>query len=145
VARLSLICDILVSRLYCTGVIYEVVTEGSTPATASPVPETQNLQRAAKKNKSKSDADEDQSNDPSIGVGSVAAGGRYDELAGMFSKKAQIPCVGISFLADRILSITKARMEREKTTENLKSNGVDIFVMALGKGFTGLFKEDGCM
>ncbi|WEW57675.1 Cytoplasmic and mitochondrial histidine tRNA synthetase [Emydomyces testavorans] len=126
---------------YYTGVIYEVVTEGSAPATSSSAPEAQKLQRSGKKEKARVDVDEDRSNDPSIGVGSVAAGGRYDELVGMFSSKAQIPCVGISFGVDRIFSIIKARMEREKS-EALRSSEVDVYVMAFGgKGFTGLLKE----
>ncbi|EFQ98628.1 histidyl-tRNA synthetase [Nannizzia gypsea CBS 118893] len=123
---------------YYTGVIYEVITEGSAPATATSAPEAQKLQRQAKKDK-KVDADEDRSNDPSVGVGSVAAGGRYDDLVGMFSPKAQIPCVGISFGVDRIFSITKARMQRES---KLRNSEVDVYVMAFGgKGFTGLLKE----
>jgi histidyl-tRNA synthetase len=69
----------------------------------------------------------------------VAAGGRYDELVGMFSGKAQIPCVGISFGVDRIFSITKSRMEADSI---VRSNEVDVYVMAFGgKGFTGLLKE----
>lgn len=121
--------------------IYEVVTEGSAPASTGNA-EGQKVQRAAKKDKSASaDADEDRSSDPTVGVGSIAAGGRYDELVGMFSSKSQIPCVGISFGVDRILSITKARMEKENT-KAVRSNEVDVFVMAFGgKGFTGLFKE----
>jgi histidyl-tRNA synthetase len=101
------------------------------------------VQRAAKKEKSASaDADEDRSSDPTVGVGSVAAGGRYDELVGMFSGKGQIPCVGILFGVDRIFSITKARMERENT-KAVHSNEVDVFVMAFGgKGFTGLLKSE---
>ena len=119
---------------YYTGVIYEVVTEGSAPSTTT----GQKLQRAAKKEKA-TEFDEDRSNDPSVGVGSVAAGGRYDGLVGMFSGKAQIPCVGISFGVDRIFSITKARMEADK---GVRSTEVDVFVMAFGgKGFTGLLKE----
>jgi histidyl-tRNA synthetase len=94
---------------YYTGVIYEVVTEGSAPPTTS----SQKPQKPAKREKA-NEFDEDRSNDPSVGVGSVAAGGRYDELVGMFSGKAQIPCVGISFGVDRIFSITKARMEADK-------------------------------
>ncbi|KAL1953793.1 hypothetical protein VTO42DRAFT_2254 [Malbranchea cinnamomea] len=126
---------------YYTGVIYEVVTEGSAPAAASNSAEAQKLQRESKKDK-KQDADEDRSNDPTVGVGSVAAGGRYDELVGMFSGKAQIPCVGISFGVDRIFSITKARMEREKNAQPLRGSEVDVYVMAFGgKGFTGLLKE----
>ena len=122
---------------YYTGVIYEVVTEGSAPSTAT----GQKLQKAAKKEKF-GEFDEDRSNDPSVGVGSVAAGGRYDELVGMFSGKNQIPCVGISFGVDRIFSITKARMEASKGAAPVRSTEVDVFVMAFGgKGFTGLLKE----
>lgn len=122
---------------YYTGVIYEVVTEGSAPDTTT----GQNLQRAAKKDKN-NEFDEDRSNDPSVGVGSVAAGGRYDELVGMFSPKAQIPCVGISFGVDRIFSITKARMEKDKHAAAIRSNEVDVYVMAFGgKGFTGMLRE----
>ena len=122
---------------YYTGVIFEVVTEGSAPVTAS----EQKASRPARKEKSK-DADEDRSNDPSVGVGSVAAGGRYDGLVGMFSGKAQIPCVGISFGVDRIFSITKARMEADKASATVRNNEVDVYVMAFGgKGFTGLLKE----
>ncbi|KAL8925090.1 MAG: hypothetical protein Q9172_002409 [Xanthocarpia lactea] len=122
---------------YYTGLIYEVVTEGSAPDNTT----GQKLQRAAKRDKT-NEFEEDRSNDPSVGVGSVAAGGRYDELVGMFSPKAQIPCVGISFGVDRIFSITKARMEKNKNTTPLRSNEVDVYVMAFGgKGFTGMVKE----
>ncbi|TAQ89718.1 hypothetical protein B7494_g1959 [Chlorociboria aeruginascens] len=127
---------------YYTGLIYEVVTEGSAPlATTS---EAAGAPPKPSKRPSKNpgdDADEDRSSDPSVGVGSVAAGGRYDNLVGMFSGKNQIPCVGISFGVDRIFSITKARMEAEKN-EQVRNNEVDVFVMAFGgKGFTGLLKE----
>jgi histidyl-tRNA synthetase len=127
---------------YYTGVIYEVVTEGSAPKTSA----AQKLEKTAKAGKGKelkaADADEDRSNDPSVGVGSVAAGGRYDELVGMFSGKQQIPCVGISFGVDRIFSIIKSRMEADKKAANVRSNEVDVYVMAFGgKGFTGLLKE----
>ncbi|KAI4122177.1 MAG: hypothetical protein LQ338_005960 [Usnochroma carphineum] len=122
---------------YYTGVIYEVVTEGSAPDTTT----GQKLQRAAKKDKA-NEFDEDRSNDPSVGVGSVAAGGRYDELVGMFSPKAQIPCVGISFGVDRIFSITKARMEKDENAETIRNNEVEVYVMAFGgKGFTGMVRE----
>lgn len=128
---------------YYTGLIYEVITEGSAPPAASLEPGGQKAERSGKKgkDKAKNDEDEDRSNDPSIGVGSVAAGGRYDDLVGMFASKAQIPCVGISFGVDRIFSITKARMERENNGQ-ARGSEVDVFVMAFGgKGFTGLLKE----
>ena len=122
---------------YYTGVIFEVITEGSVPSSAT----DQKLQKAAQKGKT-AEFDEDRSNDPSVGVGSVAGGGRYDELVGMFSGKAQIPCVGISFGVDRIFSITKARMEASKTASAIRPTEVDVFVMAFGgKGFTGLLTE----
>jgi histidyl-tRNA synthetase len=122
---------------YYTGLIYEVVTEGSAPSAA---PGT--APKHSKKPKSK-DADEDRSNDPTVGVGSVAAGGRYDNLVGMFSGKKQIPCVGISFGVDRIFSVTKARLEAEKAAATVRNTEVDVYVMALGfsKTFTGLLKE----
>ncbi|USP82659.1 histidyl-trna synthetase [Curvularia clavata] len=95
---------------YYTGLIYEVVTEGSAPRV--------------------------QGQQQEIGVGSVAAGGRYDQLVGMFSGKP-IPCVGISFGIDRIISIMKARGQ---STQRAKE--VDAFVMAFGgKGFNGMLTE----
>lgn len=134
---------------YYTGVIYEVVTEGSAPpstTTSTKKPPTTNHHHNPKpprKEKSAPEFDEDRSNDPSVGVGSIAAGGRYDELVGMFSGKAQIPCVGISFGVDRIFSLTKARLNTTTgTTSTLRPTEVDVFVMAFGgKGFTGLLKE----
>jgi histidyl-tRNA synthetase len=125
---------------YYTGVIYEVVTEGSAPATAS----TANgaPPKSSKKSTKGADADEDRSSDPSVGVGSVAAGGRYDNLVGMFSGKNQIPCVGISFGVDRIFSITKARMAEDKNAVKVRNNETEVYLMAFGgKGFTGLVKE----
>ena len=126
---------------YYTGVIYEVVTEGSAGVQADAA-DAQKPEKSSKKNKGKPSEDDDRSNDPTLGVGSVAAGGRYDNLVGMFLPKAQIPCVGISFGVDRIFSITKARLEREQKTAALRSSEVDAYVMAFGgKGFTGMLKE----
>ncbi|ORY66231.1 histidyl-tRNA synthetase-like protein [Pseudomassariella vexata] len=126
---------------YYTGVIYEVVTEGSAPSTTPAVEEVAPAPKKKGK-KSATDPDEDRSSDPSVGVGSIAAGGRYDNLVGMFSGKGQIPCVGISFGVDRIFSITKARMAADKNVAQVRNNEVDVYVMAFGgKGFTGLLKE----
>lgn len=50
-----------------------------------------------------------------VTVGSVAAGGRYDKLVGMFlesagKKKADdVPCVGISFGIERLFSIMEMK------------------------------------
>ena len=122
---------------YYTGIIYEVVTEGSAPE-ASPAGDGKEAAapKSSKKKKKTNGDDDDRSNDPTVGVGSVAAGGRYDNLVGMFSGKTQIPCVGISFGVDRIFSITKARMAADKNAAQVRNNEVDVYVMAFGsKGF----------
>lgn len=48
----------------------------------------------------------------SVSVGSVAGGGRYDGLVGMFDPKGRkVPCVGISIGIERIFSILEQRVE----------------------------------
>ncbi|KKF95745.1 Histidine--tRNA ligase mitochondrial [Ceratocystis platani] len=122
---------------YYTGLIFEVVTKESRPEepTAGEAPARDETKKSKKPKKPLSE-DDDRSSDPSVGVGSVAAGGRYDELVGMFSPKSKIPCVGISFGIDRIFSITKARLAAEN--REVRKTEVDVFVMALG---SGLIKE----
>ncbi|RKO89114.1 histidyl-tRNA synthetase, partial [Blyttiomyces helicus] len=67
-----------------------------------------------------------------VGVGSIAAGGRYDNLVGMFSgKKDKIPCVGISIGVERVFAILSARAQREA----VKANETQVFVIGLGEGF----------
>ncbi|XP_016161033.1 PREDICTED: histidine--tRNA ligase, cytoplasmic-like isoform X2 [Ficedula albicollis] len=49
-----------------------------------------------------------------VGVGSVAGGGRYDGLVGMFDPKGRkVPCVGVSIGIERIFSILEQRLEAE--------------------------------
>lgn len=101
---------------YYTGIIYEVKTK---------------LAPTEDKKRSKA-------NDELSQVGSIAAGGRYDNLVGMYGKR-QIPCVGISFGVDRIYTIMKARQETEGKA---RVREVDVYVMAFGgSGFTGLLLE----
>ncbi|KAL2830025.1 hypothetical protein BDW59DRAFT_170313 [Aspergillus cavernicola] len=117
---------------YYTGLIYEVITPLSSP---------EGFSKSQKKSKSKSG---DKSDDPNVGVGSIAAGGRYDDLVNMFSKKRRIPCVGISFGVDRIFTIMKQKLEQEAKEGNstVRSSEIDVFVMAFGgKGFNGLLVE----
>lgn len=124
---------------YYTGIIYEVVTEGSAPA--APAGSGAAPAKSKPKKKGKASEDDDRSDDPTLGVGSVAAGGRYDNLVGMFSGKGQIPCVGISFGVDRIFSIEAARMAAEQGREP-RNNETDVYVMAFGgKGFDGMVKD----
>ncbi|XP_062504487.1 histidine--tRNA ligase, cytoplasmic-like isoform X2 [Corticium candelabrum] len=65
-----------------------------------------------------------------VGVGSVAGGGRYDDLVGMFDQKhKKVPCVGVSIGIERIFSIIEAKAfasdqkPRSSETEVLVSSG----------------------
>ena len=72
---------------YYTGVIYEAILLGD----------------------AKDDAGEE------IRVGSVAGGGRYDGLVGMFDPKGRsVPCVGVSIGIERLFSIMEANMAKKK-------------------------------
>ncbi|CEI87092.1 Putative Histidyl-tRNA synthetase [Rhizopus microsporus] len=114
---------------YYTGIIYEAVTEKSAPP------------KLAEGVVSKKKTNSDELDESTVGVGSIAAGGRYDNLVGMFSgvnKKGvpnlQIPCVGVSLGVERIFSIL---MSKQKS-EEIKSNETQVFVIAVGDG---LLKE----
>ncbi|XP_074958439.1 histidine--tRNA ligase, cytoplasmic-like isoform X5 [Phalacrocorax aristotelis] len=49
-----------------------------------------------------------------VSVGSVAGGGRYDGLVGMFDPKGRkVPCVGVSIGIERIFSILEQRVKAE--------------------------------
>ena len=50
-------------------------------------------------------------------MGSVAGGGRYDNLVGMFAPKGRsIPCVGVSIGIERIFAIMEKRMKDCRTS-----------------------------
>ncbi|XDT05775.1 Aminoacyl-transfer RNA synthetases class-II family profile [Nakaseomyces glabratus] len=111
--------------------IYEAVTEASAPP--------ENATELKKKSKSTDDASE------YVGVGSIAAGGRYDNLVNMFAeasgkKSSSIPCVGVSFGVERIFSLIK---QRTHLTNAIKPTATQVFVMAFGGGkdWTGLLPE----
>ena len=71
-------------------------------------------------------------------VGSIAAGGRYDGLVGMYGKQP-IPCVGISFGVDRIFTLLDT--QRKKGTSDI-SHETEVYIMAFGgKEFDGLLLE----
>lgn len=95
----------------------------------------------AKKPQPKTKPGSDELDESTVGVGSIAAGGRYDNLVGMFSgtnKKGEpnlkIPCVGVSIGVERVFSIL---MSKQKA-EDIKSNETEVFVIAVGDG---LLKE----
>ncbi|CAE6445748.1 unnamed protein product [Rhizoctonia solani] len=126
---------------YYTGLIYEAVAEGSAPPAASNTSALPSTKSPPKPKKSKPKAennDEDEEIDESqVGVGSIAAGGRYDDLVGMFASAAagkssgggKIPSVGVSVGVERVFSIL---MQREK--ERGRSKATEVFVVSVGEG-----------
>ncbi|GAN10930.1 histidyl-tRNA synthetase [Mucor ambiguus] len=113
---------------YYTGIIYEAVTEKSAPPKLA--------EGVLPKKKENGELDES-----TVGVGSIAAGGRYDNLVGMFSGKnkkgqpnLQIPCVGVSIGVERVFSILMSKQKAEE----IKSNETEVLVIAVGDG---LLKE----
>lgn len=61
-------------------------------------------------------------------VGSIAGGGRYDDLVGMFSRGTQIPCVGASVGIERIFAIIEESMKNQ----TVKACPTVVFVAAAG-------------
>ncbi|PVU93918.1 hypothetical protein BB561_002943 [Smittium simulii] len=108
---------------YYTGIIYEAVL----------VQEDNKPEQAAKPKKSKSKNEDD---DSQARIGSVAAGGRYDELVGMFSGSGKsgavnkIPCVGVSFGIERLFAILSSK----KNVNELKPNHTSVYVLSVGEG-----------
>ncbi|KAH9964109.1 histidyl-tRNA synthetase [Russula dissimulans] len=128
---------------YYTGLIYEAIVEASAPPglkaaenldSAPPTPAA-----TPKKKSKKAVPDEDEEIDESqVGVGSIAAGGRYDGLVAMFTaaaagdgkKAAGLPCVGVSIGLDRIFAVLWPRwVER-----GMRSKEVFAYVLAAGDG-----------
>ncbi|RIB05526.1 hypothetical protein C2G38_2133235 [Gigaspora rosea] len=105
---------------YYIGIIYEAVTEQSGPP--SKVDNGKKSQDGNQINQivRKTKIDSDELDETTVGVGSIAAGGRYDNLVGMFAsnKKGNILCVGISIVA----------------LEQVKANEVEVYVMAFADG-----------
>ncbi|EPQ30580.1 uncharacterized protein PFL1_02104 [Pseudozyma flocculosa PF-1] len=139
---------------YYTGIIYEAVTAASAPpgfagkdggapsaAVAAGGEADKPKKAAAAAAKSGGDDEVDES---TVGVGSIAAGGRYDNLVGMFSgskKPDAVPCVGVSIGVERVFAIMMQRLrEREAKGERtgVRSKDVEVYVMSVGDG---LLKE----
>ena len=122
---------------YYTGIIYEAVTAASAPPGF--------VEGGEKKASKKVKGEDDELDESKVGVGSVAAGGRYDNLVGMFSnskKPDAVPCVGVSIGVERVFAIMMARLkEQEQQGQRalVRSKDVDVFVMSMGGD--GLLKE----
>ena len=138
---------------YYTGIIYEAIVEASAPpgfkANASASSSTEPADAAApppapkKKAKRAAPGDEDEEvDDSSVGVGSIAAGGRYDNLVGMFTaaaagegkKAATLPCIGVSIGMDRIFALLWPTW----AAKGMRSKETMAYVMSPGDG---LLKE----
>ncbi|XP_022904741.1 histidine--tRNA ligase, cytoplasmic isoform X2 [Onthophagus taurus] len=67
-----------------------------------------------------------------VSVGSVAGGGRYDNLVGMFDpKNKQVPCVGVSIGIERIFSVLEAKIATSK--EKVRTTEIQVFVASAQK------------
>jgi histidyl-tRNA synthetase len=148
---------------YYTGIIYEAIVEASAPpgfkaanAFASSSEPTSSIPEVApaaslKKRSKKPDAaavEEEEVDESQVGVGSIAAGGRYDGLVGAFlagaagvdpnskeGKKAMgpcggTPCVGVSIGMDRVFALVWPKwVERGGRAKETM-----VFVMSAGDG-----------
>ncbi|XP_070769037.1 histidine--tRNA ligase isoform X5 [Enoplosus armatus] len=99
---------------YYTGIIYEGVLTQAGVASVST--EAQNGAPA----------------EESVSVGSVAGGGRYDGLVGMFDPKGRkVPCVGVSIGIERIFSILEQKAEA--SAEKVRTTEVQVMVASAQK------------
>ncbi|WWD16491.1 hypothetical protein CI109_100917 [Kwoniella shandongensis] len=124
---------------YYTGIIYEAIHESSAPPslTTNPsVPAPSKISsKAGKSAPASSSKNEDGIDESTIGVGSIAAGGRYDNLVGMFAEAAgkkaeQVPCVGVSIGVERVYSIME--MRRRGREEKTRGKETEVYVLGLG-------------
>lgn len=65
-------------------------------------------------------------------IGSVVAGGRYDNLVGTFDSGQCVPCVGVSVGFERIFSVLEAK--HAATGITLRTNNADVYVAVTHKG-----------
>ncbi|KAM0932786.1 putative histidine--tRNA ligase [Dioscorea sansibarensis] len=66
-------------------------------------------------------------------VGSIAAGGRYDNLVGMFSGKV-VPAVGVSLGIERVFTIME-QLEKDRN-QVIRATETQVLVVILGKDLT---------
>jgi len=136
---------------YYTGLIYEAVVAASAPpgtnanALAGSDPTSTQATSKPKKKPTKSIKtadgvvdDDDEIDESSVGIGSIAAGGRYDNLvsslltaaAGEGKKSFGVPCVGISIGLDRIFAILYPKWQEK----HYRQKDILAYVMAAGDG-----------
>ncbi|KAK1232163.1 Cytoplasmic and mitochondrial histidine tRNA synthetase [Marasmius sp. AFHP31] len=132
---------------YYTGIIYEAIVEASAPpgfkanAEAGSPEDSTSAKKKSKKPKQSGEEEEEEVDESQVGVGSIAAGGRYDGLVGMFASaaagadkkaanKGGVPCVGVSIGLDRIFALVYPKwIEQGKRNKDTM-----VYVMAAGDG-----------
>ncbi|EIW66577.1 histidyl-tRNA synthetase [Tremella mesenterica] len=136
---------------YYTGIIYEAIHDASAPPSLSPDPAVPPLSTITSTDLTSSsgsttstqtkqvekEKNEDGVDESAVGVGSIAGGGRYDNLVGMFAEAAgntreQVPCVGVSLGVERIYSILE--MRRRGREEKVRGKETEVFILSLGDG-----------
>lgn len=66
-------------------------------------------------------------------VGSIAAGGRYDTLVGMFSISGQqTPCVGVSIGVERVFTIIEKRLAESGVQ---RASTTQVYIASIGPNF----------
>ena len=65
-------------------------------------------------------------------IGSIAGGGRYDNLIGMFSGK-QIPAIGVSIGIERVFAVLEEKALKEK---KVRATCTHVMVAQIGKNLT---------
>ncbi|KAM3715760.1 Histidine--tRNA ligase [Dirofilaria immitis] len=95
---------------YYTGAIFEVILKDTFEKTA-----TEN-----------STTDEETQ---AVNIGSIAGGGRYDNLVSMFLPKHEVPCVGISIGIERLFAIMKEKLEMQ----HMRSRDTQVLVASAQK------------
>ena len=63
-------------------------------------------------------------------LGSIAGGGRYDTLVGMFSG-SPVPSIGVSIGIERMFTMLE---ERAKITQDVRATETQVLVASIGKG-----------
>lgn len=67
-----------------------------------------------------------------VSVGSVAGGGRYDNLVGMFdAKHKQVPCVGVSIGVERLFAVMEAKQAAKNQKQRVTE--VEVYVASAQK------------
>ncbi|KAF6753192.1 hypothetical protein DFP72DRAFT_1170998 [Ephemerocybe angulata] len=120
------------------------------PATTTPTPEaaTPAPKRKAVKKEAKDELEIDES---TVGIGSIAAGGRYDNLVTTIvagangvlpgTKLPNVPCIGVSIEMDRIFALVWPKW----VEKSVRAKEMFVYVMSAGDGlleeWIGLVRE----